>query len=259
MLAVFAWPQGGGGGGGGPLNAIAAAAERTQAQPGGRATMWARVTPADSSEPFTMTGEILYGDAGEAGTMEFPSPETGEMEEMEVVMKGTMMYMRSDSFGALPDDREWIGIDVSFGGELFSTPTSADPKGELAMLESVTGVRKLGKAALHGVPTTHYGGVVSVSEQAARLRDEGAERMASWTEENGSPARIEVWIDSAEMVRRIRLVQSKPNEDGEGVTKIDMRMDFSSFGSVPEIEVPDEAEVFDATSKVERQFDSSTE
>lgn len=29
---------------------------------------------------------------------------------------------------------------------------------------------------------------------------------------------------------------------------IDMRMDFYDFGSIPEVEVPDPSEVFDATS-----------
>jgi len=258
-VVLFAWPQGeDDGGGGGPLNAFAAAAERTQTQPGGRATMRARVTPADPSEAFTMTGEIVYSDEGEVGTIEFPNPETGEMVEMELVLDGTMMYMRSDSFGSLPDDRSWIGLDVTFGGELeLPAPAGADAKGELEMLESVSGVRKLGKAEVRSMPTTRYGGVVSVSEQAANLRDEGAERVASWVEENGSPQRMEVWIDGEEMVRRIRLVGSRPSEDGEGMTRTDMRMDFFDFGVIPEIEIPAEGEVFDATSMAEDELDSS--
>ncbi len=205
-----------------------------------------------------MTGEIVYNDEGEAGTIEFPNPETGEMAEMEIVFAGTMMYMRSDSFGSLPDDRSWIGLDVSFGGELeLPAPAGADAKGELEMLESVSGVRKLGKAQVRGVSTTRYGGVVSVSEQASKLRDEGAERVASWVEENGSPQRLEVWIDGREMVRRIRLVGSMPSEDGEGMTTTDMRMDFFDFGVIPEIEVPAEGEVFDATSIAEDELDAS--
>lgn len=260
LLALFAWPSGeDDGGGGGPLNAIAAAAERTQTQPGGRATIRARITPPDASAAFTMTGEIAYNGEGEVGTIEFPNPETGEMVEMEIAYVGTMMYMRSDSFGSLPDDRSWIGLDISFGGELeLPSPAGADVKGELETLESVSGVRKLSEAEVRGTPTTRYGGVVSVSEQAANLRNEGAERVASWVEENGSPQRMEVWIDAEEMVRRIRIVGSKPSEEGEAMTRTDMRMDFFDFGVVPEIELPAEDEVFDATSMAEDELDSST-
>ncbi len=205
-----------------------------------------------------MTGEIAYNDEGSVGTIEFPSPETGEMVEMELAYVGTMMYMRSDSFGSLPDDRSWIGLDISFGGELELPPSAgADATGELEMLESVSGVRRLGKAEVRGVPTTRYGGVISVSEQAANLRAEGAERVASWVEENGSPQRIEAWIDGEEMVRRIRLVESKPSEGGGGMTTTDMRMDFFDFGVIPEIEAPAEGEVFDATSAAEDELDSS--
>jgi len=56
VLGLFAWQQGDGEDGSGPLNAIAAAAERTQLEPGGRASMEAKVTPAEG-EPFTMTGQ----------------------------------------------------------------------------------------------------------------------------------------------------------------------------------------------------------
>lgn len=259
VFALFVWPQGeDDGGGSGPLNAIAAAAEQTQTQPGGRALMRARVTPADPSEAFTMTGEIVYNDEGEVGTIEFPSPETGEMVEMELILVGTMMYMRSDSFGSLPDDRSWIGLDVSFGGELeLPASTGADVKGELEMLESISGVRKLGKAEVRGVLTTRYGGVVSVPEQVANLQEKGAERVASWIEKNGSPQRVEVWIDGDKMVRRMRLVGSKPSEHGDGMTTTDLRMDFFDFGVVPDIEIPAEGEVFDTTSMAEDELDSS--
>jgi hypothetical protein len=36
--------------------------------------------------------------------------------------------------------------------------------------------------------------------------------------------------------------------EGEGRTKLDMRVEFYDFGSIPKIEVPDPSEAFDATS-----------
>ncbi|HEX6780529.1 MAG TPA: hypothetical protein VF125_00710 [Solirubrobacterales bacterium] len=59
----------------------------------------------------------------------------------------------------------------------------------------------------------------------------------------------EAWIDAAGLVRRMRIVSSRPGEKGEGSETIDVRTDFLDFGPVPEIEVPDSDEVFDATEQ----------
>ena len=117
--------------------------------------------------------------------------------KVEAVTDETVMYMRSSQFGSLPDGSEWMGLDLSFGEELDTPlPADVDAKGELALLEAVTGkVQKLGKEDVRGVPTTHYRGTVGVSENAERLREEGAEDLASYIEEKGSPLKVEAWID----------------------------------------------------------------
>jgi hypothetical protein len=161
--------------------------------------------------------------------MTVPPHKGGDPMKMETVYDGTVMYMRSSQFGALPGGSEWMALDLSFGGEP-DTPLSAggDAKGELALLEAVTGkVQKLGKEDVRGVPTTRYRGAV---------------------EEEGSPFRVEAWIDADGLVRRMRLVHSQPPENGQGPTSIDMRIDFFDFGIDPEIDVPELSEVFDATA-----------
>jgi len=170
--------------------------------------------------------------------------------KLEAITDRTVMYMRSSQFGSLPGGSEWMSLDLSFGEELdMSLPANVDAKGELALLEAATGkVQRLGKEDVRGVPTTHYRGTVSVSENAERLRDAGAEGLASAIEKKGKPLQVEAWIDAGGRVRRMRLVQSQPGEGGEGSTTIDMRMDFIDFGNVPEIDVPEPGEVFDATA-----------
>jgi hypothetical protein len=261
-LAVFAWQQGGGGDSGGPLNAIAAAAERTQGEPGGYATMHAIVSPA-GSESFTITGQMVYDD--ETGrtraVLTVPRPESDSSVEMQMVGDGTVMCMRSSMFGSLPDGREWMGLDLSFGEELdMPVPANGDAKGELELLEAATGdVQKLGREDVRGVSTTRYRGTVGVSENADRLREAGGEDLASYIEEEGAPVRVEAWIDADGLVRRMRFVQSQPGEEGEGSTTTDMRMDFFDFGAVPEIDVPDPSEVFDATALAQEQLDLSND
>lgn len=253
-LIVLAWPQGddGGEGEGGPLNAIAAAAERTQEEPGGRAVMHSIVTPAEGPS-FTITGQMVFDDAGRtAMDMTVPNPQGGDSMELQVVGEGTAMYIKSEMFDSLPGDAEWIGLDFEFGKELDSpVPADVDARGELALLEEATGdVQKLGKEEVRGVPTTRYRGTVGVSENAERWRDEGEDEIASLVEENGSPVQIEAWIDADGLVRRMRIVQSQPGE-GEGPTKLDMTMDLFDFGSTHEIDVPDSSEVLDMTAVAE--------
>ena len=249
--AVFAWQQGGDSGSGGPLNAIAEAAERTQSEPGGRGALRVVVSSPTRPEPSTMTGQVVFDAEGRSRVvMTVPRAEGGGPIKMEVVADGTVMYVRSSQFGSLPGGSEWMALDLSFGEELDSPlPANVDAKGELALLEAVTGkVQKLGKEDVRGVPTTHYRGTVGVSENAEQLREGGAEDLASHIEEEGSPLRVEAWIDADGLVRRMRLVHSQPPEKDKGPTTIDMRMDFFDFGINPEIDVPESSEVFDATA-----------
>ena len=250
-FAVFASQQGSDSDSDGPLNAIAEAAERTQREPGGRAAMRAVVSSPAQSESFTMTGQTVFdAEDRSRAIMTVPRRGSNRSVEMHVVTDGTTMYMRSSMFGSLPDGREWMALDFSsFGLELDTPlPANVDAKGELALLEAATGdVQKLGKEDVRGVPTTRYRGTVDASENAEQLREEGEEDLASQIEK-GSPLRIEAWIDSDGLVRRMRLVKSEPREGGEGSMTIDMRMDFFDFGIAPEIDVPDSSEVFDATA-----------
>jgi len=149
----------------------------------------------------------------------------------------------------LPGGSKWMALDLSFGEDLDTPlPANVDAKGELALLEAVTGkVQKLGKEDVRGVPTTHYRGTIGASENAELLRKEGAEDLASYVKEKASPLRVEAWIDADGLVRRMRLVHTQPPEKGKGPTTIDMRMDFFDFGLDPEIDVPESSEVFDAT------------
>jgi hypothetical protein len=250
VFAVFAWQQGDDNGSGGPLNAIAKAAERTQHEPGGRATMRAVVSSPTRPAPFTMTGQMVFDAESRArAVITVPRSEGGDPLEMEAVTDGSVMYMRSSQFDPLPDGRKWIGLDLSLGELDTPLPANVDAKGELALLEAMTGkVQKLGKEDVRGVPTTHCRGTVGVSENAERLREEGAEGLASYIEEEGTPFQVEAWIDADGLVRRMQFVHSQPSEEGKGSTTIDMRMDFFDFGIKPEIDVPESSEAFDATA-----------
>jgi hypothetical protein len=258
-LALFASQQGDDSGGNGPLNAIAQAAEKTQGEDGGRATMRSVVSSPSEPEPLEISGQMSFdADERSRGVLKFPNPDTGQSVEMEMVSDGATIYMRSSMFGSLPDGREWMSLDLASAAGLDRDtllPSEGDAKGELELLEETSDVRKLGEVEVNGVSTTHYGGTVGASENADRLREEGGdEDFASRMEEENSAIRVEAWIDADELVRRMRIVQTTPGDDGEGSTTMDMRMDFFDFGIDPEIDVPDSDEVFDATSLAKEEL-----
>ena len=260
VLVVVSSLRGGDGDSSGPLagppNAIARAAERTQQEPGGHVEIHATFSSPESE--ITMTGQGVYDAEGDRArmTMAFPDPDSGAIEDMEVVGDGTVMYMRSSLFGSLPDGANWMSLDYSFGDDLETpVPAGGDAAGELELLEHATGgVEKLGKEKVHGVLATRYRGTVDVSENAQHLRDAGGEKIAKVVEEKGSPTQVEAWVDASGRVRRMRVVSRKPDDEGKGPSTTDMRVDFVDFGTVPGISVPDSSEVFDATSLAEDEL-----
>ena len=258
-VALFASQQGGDGNG--PLNAIAAAAERTQEEPGARATIRTTVSRPDLSEPFTIGGAAVFNDETERSraVMRFRDPESGEPMEMRMVTEGLVMYMSSEMFEPLPGDKEWMKIDLSFGGDPeLPFPSGGDPQEELQLLQEAIGARKLGKEEVRGVPTTRYRGMVNASENAEHLREQGLDDLAAAAEEDETPLTVEVWIDADSLIRRMRYLRS-PDEGDEKPETVDMRIDFFDFGISPEIGVPEESEVFDATPMLEAELEKAGE
>lgn len=255
-FAVLAAQQGGDSGSGGPLNAIAQAAEKTQSEPGGRATMRAVVTEP-GSEPITMRGRIVFdAEDRSRAVIRVQQPDSDESVRMDMVSEGTVLYMSSSKFGSLPDGNKWMALDLTLGRELDSpVPASPDAKGELELLEAMTGeAKKLGREEVRGVPTTRYSGTISVAEAAENLREADAEELAARTEEEGSPTRVEAWVDADGLLRRMRILQTQPQAEGKGTMSMDMTMDFFDLGLEPQIEVPDSDEVFDATGLAEEEL-----
>ena len=210
-----------------------------------------------------MTGQGAFDAKGGRSRMvlTFPGPDSAGPAEMEAIVDGTVMYMHSELFDSLPDGAEWMSLDFSLGEDPeLPLPADGDATGELELLEEATGdVQKLGKEDVHGVSTTRYRGTVGVAENAERLREAGGEDLATLVEEKGGPSQVEAWVDASGRVRRMRVVSVQPRQEGEGPTTIDMRMGFFDFGAIPQIEVPDSSEVFDATALAKNELGISND
>jgi hypothetical protein len=224
-------------GGGGPElpNAIARAAQVTEAEPGGHVVISGAITPSGST-PLRISGRSVYEGAGRSrGFMTIPDPETGGQVKMLMIGDRHALYISSDLLGSLPDGRRWMELSFSSG----QAPTSSLPGGgsaeqSLAMLEKAADVEEVGDEEVRGVATTRYRGTMhSSGDQAGR-----------------SPLRVETWIDARERILRMRLINSQVGGGGHSAG-IDMQMDFLDFAAVPRIEMPDPNEVFDGSNLAE--------
>jgi hypothetical protein len=65
---------------------------------------------------------------------------------------------------------------------------------------------------------------------------------------------VEAWVDSDGLIRRMRVVTTQPQVEGEGGATMDMRVEFFDFGINPQIDLPDSDEVFDATAMAEEEL-----
>jgi hypothetical protein len=244
------------------LNPIATAAERTQEAPGARIAIEAIYTsPAlDTELVATGTGTYDARSGRSSMTLTLPVPGLGEM-TFEAVGDARTLFMRSDMFESeLPPGKEWISIDPWLGNnEAASMAGSVDAKGGLEMLEATSDdFESLGEETVDGVETSRYRTTIELGEYAEQLRAEGKaeaaelyERMAT---ETPGPATSEVWVDSTNMIQRMRMVMELPAPDGGEAMTMDMRMDFTHLDAAPRIELPPRGEVVDMAPQVNAQL-----
>lgn len=246
------------------FNPVAAAAERTQNEPGARFSMKAIYTSPSLPQPLVGrgSGSINSQTGRSRAVMTLEAPGKGPV-RIETLSDGTTMYMRGTGIsGELPGGKEWLAMQPFLGhSEQEAMVGGGDPDSALRMFTAVDGsFQEMGREKVRGVPTSRYRTSISLNGYAELLRDEGKDELADHYEKLATlmpgPVIGEAWIDDKEIVRRNRVVMEMPGESGQPAMTMDMRMDLFDFGARPEIGLPDSSRVFDATPYVEEQFDS---
>jgi hypothetical protein len=236
------------------LNPIAEAAVRTQEQPGSRIAISGTYT-LPAGQTMAMHGHGIYnGRTGRSrNVIEIAVPGPVGSIRTEGVGDKNLIYMRSKLIGAgLPPGDRWLAIQPGLGGAgQASVTNNTGSESQLEMLRATgSDVEDLGEAEVRGVATTHYAGTVDLGRYAARLAGEGkgtaAHEYQQLAKAIPAPIPVEAWLDSAGLVRQMRIVMELPSESGPRV-KMDMTMTFFDFGTAPKITLPDRDEAFDAT------------
>ena len=185
--------------------------------------------------------------------------------EMQLLMDGGMVYMRSPAFQDV--GTEWVSMDPSkmdpaaaaqFGG--FGTGTT-DPSAYVGLFAGVFDVKASGEQDLNGVSTTHYVGTIDlkrvlkgfsdvVGEDADKATRKQLKEVVKQFELLGIDQRIpfEIWIDGEGLPRRQRITMDFGKlVPGAEEASMEMTVDFSDFGKPVHITIPDPSEVTDMT------------
>jgi hypothetical protein len=239
----------GGGSGGGPLNAIAKAAEVTQREPGGHATIDATIESSTTPEGISETGPMIFDDRGRAeGTFTVKGLSTGREVTITTIADGTKSYTSSPALHSIPEGKKWIEVDASSAAGKTGSPPVNGPQEGLKVLEGVEETEKVGEEDVDGVPTTHYRGTFPHAEEVFGVKVDVSE------------PEIDVWIDAQERVRRMQVsLESAVSGVENSAATTDITIDYESFGRVSKIEVPPANEVFNGTSDLESSLQSAGE
>ena len=183
--------------------------------------------------------------------------------EFEMVTDDNSVFMRSDNEAMmpLPDGKEWMQIDPLLGASQNELMIGGDPESSLKMLAAIGGdVREMGPETVNGRETERYRTSFRLTDVAEALREEGKTEMADLYEKYGKlnpgATMVEAWIDDEEVLRRMHLVMDVPVE-GQATMTANMRMDFFDYGAEPEVSLPDEDVVFDATPIIEEKLEET--
>jgi hypothetical protein len=248
-IAVLILAQGSGSGGG-ALDAIARAAEVTQREPGGRATIKAKVTVSNSPEGLVESGTMDFENSGRAqGTLTVRGLSNGKEAEVESIADGTTSYTSSDALESITEGKKWMKLDLAGAAKLEggASPAQGGPQEGLKVLERVRDAEEVGTEDIDKVPTTHYRGTFPATEEVFGVKA------------HFSAPRADVWIDSQDRVRRMRIVVTGSIGESNQSSTSEMDFNFVEFGRVPKIELPPADEVFDATSEFESGIQEAAE
>ncbi|MFN2589145.1 MAG: hypothetical protein ABR518_00025 [Actinomycetota bacterium] len=248
-----------GGGGGGTVGVIAAAVSKTSSGNTARFRMEMTMSGQELGGSLTIPveGEMDFRDLRARMTMDFPEiPGSPDLGQVEMVMDGTVFYMRSPAFtqtGGL--STPWIKFDLeelTAGAVDLQTLSSSrtDPTQALEYLRGMGEVTKVGTEEIDGTATTHYRGIVDLRravENAPESNRDALEAAVDQFEEFAGTTTFpeDVWIGSDGRVRRMEFAFHLSDPKSGQTFDMGMRMDLFDFGVDVVVEPPPDDQVTD--------------
>lgn len=243
----------GSGGGGGLSGPVAQAATVSSSTAGYRMQMTLEMVSSASSAPITGTGSGIVDLRHHATSMSIAmnfgdDPQVtqalgGSTMRMRMVMTGGDIYMKLPGIAAAAlstSGKQWVklSLDKLAGipglSSLESNPTTSDPSQMLQYLRSTSDVvLDEGHQKVDGFETTHYQAEVNLDDLVGKLggaAQQAAAKLKQLLPSSDLP--IDVWIDSAHLVRRIAMTLNLGAATGPSVRET-MTADLGDYGPQP--------------------------
>ena len=232
---------------------LSAAVDKTTNLLGSRSTISATMDIPQIGAQMQMSGDAVFNAKTNRSSMTMSGGVPGYPQasiSLSAVSEDNRIYISSPRFtGELPAGKTWMMMElpeVANAGEM-----NFDPRSELQQLEETSSeVNVVGTERVGGVPTTRYDGITDTDLAIEDLREEGfdeaADELEALSEEMPDEMPYSVWIDGRDLIRRVTMEMPFDAVAGDGAT-MTMTMEFSDFGIEPQIAIPPESAVFDAT------------
>ena len=231
-------------------NQLSLAGDATKAQGSVRVSMDMVMDLTSGAAPSKMLtrAEGIFDFQSRRGEMKMEmsgsDPALASMGTMEMVLDGTVIYMRGGVFDPmLPPGKTWLSFDLQTMGEQMGIDFSqlmqsqSDPVQGIEYLAGATDVQEVGTEKIRGVDTTHYEAIIDY-EALAGEKPELAETLDRVVEMLGeSRVPVEVWLDDDDLVRKMVMEMPMP-EMGAQTGDMMYAMEFYDYGTPVEIEVP---------------------
>jgi hypothetical protein len=246
-------------------NALVQAADISGASKGYKVAI--RMTEGVGSIQINATGAGAFNVPRKAGElnlrMSLPaSSGLGQVDVREIVDHGTLyMHLPASLSGKL--GKPWLEVDLAqvaksegiSGLSALSGGQSSNPGQFLQYLEAASsnGIRNLGPATINGVRTTHYQGHLDLlkAAKAARPSQRAADEkaIAALKRLTGlSQLPVDVWVDSARLVRQIAMTYSVKVGGSLGQLNLTTQLDFTAYGPQPVPALPPPGQVSNLSS-----------
>ena len=242
---------------------LSAAVNKTGNLLGSRTTVSATADVPEVGAQMQMSGTGLYNAQTNRTSMTVSASIPGHPEattSFTAVGEDNRIYMTSPDFaGGLPDGKTWMLMELPDVGQ---SQMNFDARSQLEQLkETSSEINIAGEERVGGVLATRYDGVTDIDLTIEMLREQGDDEAADQFEELDEVMPDEmpfsVWIDERDLVRRMTMEMPFDAVAGDGAT-MTMTMEFSDFGIKPDIALPPESAVFDATELGEQYLEELT-
>jgi len=193
-----------------------------------------------------ITGAGDFDSASRRGQMQAHASVSGLDVQIDEVLDGTTIYMKSPLFSAaLPNGKTWLKLDLQKFGQSkgidFNQLLTQNPAQSFAQLKASGQVKEIGDETIDGAETTHYRAHIDPAKipQGAKIQ--------ALTNAKYGP--YDVWVGKDDgYIHRTKNTYSY-SAPGVGRQAASMTMDFSDFGKDVTVTVPPADETVDATDK----------